>query len=127
MSNGPARHIDSAVQAIRQFNHASRSAGPEWQRPGDTYSAIGALSQLAGMLPQALEQSIRPVTRTHEDGRLAIDGDGDPQAAVRYLRDALAAAVKAAADVEFAVGQMHIETSPMSYDTSGPSEFEDDA
>lgn len=126
MSQNPARHLSDAAEAIRAFNHASRSAGADWQYPSDAYSALGSLSRLAEMLPQALEQSVVPVSATHSAGRVRIDGGGDPEAAVGYLRDALAKAVQAAAELTEAVHRMHNESSPMGLDTRGLPEFEDD-
>ena len=40
------------------------------------YDALGNLSYLAGMLKQAVRQSVRPVLLTYDAGRLRIDGKG---------------------------------------------------
>ncbi|MEU9208513.1 hypothetical protein AB0D27_11305 [Streptomyces sp. NPDC048415] len=121
----PARHISKAAELVREFNHTSRSTGKDWEYPSASYGALGALSHLVGMLPQALEQSVRPVMHTYEHGRVKIDGNGDPDAAVRYLREALDRAVRAASALTEAVDRMHSETSPLGLDTRGLPEFED--
>ncbi|MGA5637108.1 hypothetical protein [Streptomyces lydicamycinicus] len=122
----PATHLAIAADSVRDFNHSSRSTSDGWQYPGNAYDALGNLSRLVGMLPQALEQSVVPVSATHSAGRLVIDGGGDPDAALRYLRDALAKAVQAAAELTEAVHRMHNESSPMGLDIRGLPEFEDD-
>lgn len=121
----PARQLSKAAELVREFNHTSRSTGKDWEYPSASYDALGALSRLVGMLPQALEQSIRPVMHTYEHGRVKIDGNGDPDAAVRYLRQALDKAVRAASELTEAVGRMHSETSPMGLDTTGLPAFRD--
>jgi len=121
----PARHLSGAAELVREFNHSSRSTKADWEFPNASYSALGNLSSLVGMLPQALEQSIRPVMHTYEHGRVKIDGNGDPDAAVRHLRDALGRAVRAASELTEAVSQMHSETSPMGLDTTGLPGFAD--
>jgi hypothetical protein len=122
----PTGHLSKAAENVRQFNHTSRGTGAEWQYPSHSYSALGNLSRLVGMLPQAIEQAIRPVMHTYEHGRVAIDGGGDADEAVRQLQTSLADALTNAEALTEAVRRMHSATSPMGLDTRGIPEFEDD-
>ncbi len=126
MSQNPARHLDTAAEGVRAFNHTSRSAGTDWKFPSDSYTALGNLSHLVQMLGQAIEQSSVPVVRTYEDGRVRIDGNGDATTKVAELLNAQEDAVAAAAALTDAVQRMHNATSPMGLDTTGLPEFEDD-
>ncbi|MEV4915458.1 hypothetical protein AB0K47_01265 [Streptomyces tirandamycinicus] len=121
----PTCLLSQAADDVRSFNHVSRATAPGWDYPSHAYDALGALSRLTGMLPQALEQIVRPVTHTHGNGRVLIDGGGDADVAVEYLRAALSKAVHAAAQLSEAVQRMHSETSPMGLDTRGLPAFED--
>lgn len=123
----PAQHLSDAAEGVRAFNHTSRSATVEdWRYPSDAYTALGNLSYLVQMLGQAVEQSTRPVMRTHEHGRVRIDGNGDADAAVMELVLAREDASAAADALTAAVQRMHNATSPMGLDTTGLPEFEDD-
>ncbi|MGC9540193.1 hypothetical protein [Streptomyces sp. UG1] len=121
----PGRIASQAGDLIRQFNHETISTGDGWQYPPHAYDAIGSLAYLVRMLPQALEQSVHPVMHTHECGRVAIDGGGDPDEAVKHMRTALANAKAAAGLLSAAVGHLHAATSPMGLDTRGLPGFED--
>ncbi|MER5871472.1 hypothetical protein ABT106_17415, partial [Streptomyces sp. NPDC002044] len=59
--NNPARHLSDAGDAVRAFNHTSRAVARDWEVPSHAYSALGNLSYMAGMLEQAVQQSVRPV------------------------------------------------------------------
>lgn len=126
MSQNPTYHLANACDSVRDFNHGSLKTNEEWQYPGHGYDAFGNLSRLAAMLPQALEQAAAPVNATHAAGRLLIDGGGDPEAAMGYLREALNRAVATAGALNEAVAQLHAECSPMGLDIRGLVEFEDD-
>lgn len=58
----PAEHASAAAESIRQLNHALYAGFAE---PADAYTIVGALSQLAMMLPQALTM-IRDAVQTLE-------------------------------------------------------------
>lgn len=122
----PARFLSKAAEQVREFNHTSLGAGTNWEYPSHAYSALGNLSQLVRMLPQAIEQAIRPVMHTYEHGRVRIDNGGDADQAVRELQAALADALTGAEVLAVAVDRMHAATSPMGLDTRGIPEFEDD-
>lgn len=122
----PARNLDSAAESVRAFNHASRSTGADWEFPSDSYDALGNLAYLARMLPQAIEQAVRPAMSAYEHGRLLIDGQGDPDAAVDRLRKPLDAAVAHAKRLTVALDGMHAATSPMAFDTTGLPGFDDE-
>lgn len=125
MSN-PARFLDAAAEDVRAFCHNSRSVDDEWIYPGHAYDAVGNLSHLAGMLEQAVEQSIRPVMYTYEHGRVLIDNGGDADQKVSELVAARLDAMKAAAALTSALQRMHNAVSPMGLDTAGVPEFGDD-
>ena len=126
MSRNPARHLDKAAESIRAFNHTSRTVVKDWQYPGDAYSALGNLSYLAGMLEQAIEQSIVPATHAHKEGRLRIDGNGDPNAKIDELIAARNDATRAAEALTAAIQRMHNATGPMGMDIAGMPDDEDD-
>src|SRR3546814_7727273 len=86
----PARILSQAGDGVRQFNHETISTGAGWQYPPHAYDAIGSLAYLVRMLPQAIEQTMRPVQRAHEQGRVTVDGGAAPKEAVAALRAAVA-------------------------------------
>lgn len=122
----PSRSLSKAAEQVRQFNHATIATGDGWQYPPHAYDAIGSLAYLVRMLPQALDQTTGPVQRTHEDGRVTVDGGRDPQRAVSELRAATAEAVHFARLLSAAVDRMHSAASPLGLDTRGLSEFDED-
>lgn len=71
----PAQLADEAAEAVRAINHLTRSRGDDWQYPGDVYSLVGNLAQMAMMLPQALEQASRLIADLNEGGHLRSDKD----------------------------------------------------
>ncbi|CBG73103.1 putative membrane protein [Streptomyces scabiei 87.22] len=121
----PGRTASQAGDLIRQFNHDTINTGDGWQYPPHAYSAIGSLAYLVRMLPQAIEQALRPVEHTHEQGRVLIDGGLDPNKAVTELRAAIGDAVTLAQALSVAVDRMHSAVSPMGLDTRGLPGFED--
>lgn len=126
MSQNPARHLSDAAENVRAFDHDSISCGKGWEYPPQAYTAIGNLSHLVGMLEQAVQQSVRPVIHTFEQGRILIDGGGLADRPVRELVAARDDAMRAAAALTAAVQRMHNAVSPMGLDTRGLPEFEDD-
>jgi len=71
----PAKNADVAAEAIRAINHLTMCPRDSWEYPGDVYSTIGNLAQMAMMLPQALEQAARLMTDLNEAGNLRSDKD----------------------------------------------------
>ncbi|HET6636813.1 MAG TPA: hypothetical protein VFH77_17490 [Streptomyces sp.] len=124
MKRSPDHHASRAADQVRAFNHATVVTDDGWQYPGHSYHAIGCLAHLARMLPQAIEQAALPVERTHKDGRILVDGGGDPAQAVQSLRQALAAAVTSANALAAALDQAHTASSPMGLNTRGLPGFE---
>ncbi|MEU8683024.1 hypothetical protein [Streptomyces sp. NPDC048611] len=114
----PVENLSSAAEQIRAFNHSSRHASEEWTYPSHSYSALGELTQLAQMFGQAIDQATRPATRTYEHGRLLIDGQGDPDAAVEQMLALKDLAVEHAEALASALGKLHSSTSAMAVDTS---------
>lgn len=126
MSDNPARHLSEASDGLRAFNHASSATKPDWEDPADSYTALGGLAYLVQMLGQAVEQSTAPVRHAHEQGRIRIDGGGDPEAKFGELVAAREDGIAAAAALTAAVQRMHSAVGPMGHDTTGLPEFEDD-
>lgn len=120
----PDRLAAQAATRVRNFNHATITTGEDWQYPSHSYEALGGLAHLVRMLPQALEQAVLPVTHTHGNGRLLIDGGGDPVQAVADLRKTLTDALVHAQALTSAVDRLHATTAPMSLDSCGLPEFE---
>ncbi|MGW7100421.1 hypothetical protein [Streptomyces sp. NPDC054838] len=126
MNQNPAHRLSDAAEGIRAFNHTSRAAARDWEFPSHAYKAVGSLSYLAGMLEQAVQQSVRPVMHTYELGYLRIEGNGDADAKMAELVAARDDAMRAAAALTAAVQRMHNATSPMCLGTTGLPEFEGD-
>lgn len=121
----PARIASKAGDLVRQFNHETIVTGEGWQYPPNAYDAIGSLAYLVRMLPQAIGQTIRPVERAHQDGRVTVDGGGDPARAVAELVDSVTTAVSLAGELSSALDRMHSAASPLGLNTRGLPEFED--
>ncbi|MDQ0689011.1 hypothetical protein QFZ56_008057 [Streptomyces achromogenes] len=72
----PAKLADEAAEAIRAINHLTQgSPRDDWEYPGDVYSLVANLSQMAMMLPQALEQASHLMNKLNEGGHLRSDKD----------------------------------------------------
>ena len=72
----PAALADEAAEAIRAIIHLTQGAPrDDWEEPGDVYSLVGNLSQMAMRLEQALQQASRLVAGLNESGRLRSDRD----------------------------------------------------
>lgn len=123
----PHRSLSKAAEQLRQFNHQSIIVGDGWQYPPNAYDAIGNLAYLARMLPQAIEQTMRPVHHTFDHGRVTVDGGGDPQQAVNGLHAAMTEAVHLARLLSAAVDRMHSAASPLGLNTRGLPEFDEAA
>lgn len=121
----PARTASQAGDLIRQFNHDTITSGNGWQYPPHAYDAIGALAYMVRMLPQAIEQCLTPVQRTHEQRRVTVDDGRAPQAAVDELRGAVREAVQLARLLSAALDRAHSAASPLGLDTRGLPGFED--
>ncbi|WP_406168917.1 hypothetical protein [Streptomyces sp. NBC_00996] len=121
----PARTASKAGDLIRSFNHDTIVTGDGWQYPPNAYDAIGSLAYTVRMLPQAIEQTLRPVEHTHKQGRVLIDGGRDPEPAVTELRALVGDAATLARALSRALDLMHSAAFPMGLDTRGLPEFED--
>lgn len=71
----PTQHAETAAEAIRAINHLTMSPRDSWQTPGDVYSLVGGLHQMAMKLPQALEQANCFIDKLNDAGRLRSDKD----------------------------------------------------
>lgn len=121
----PGRTASQAGDLIRRFNHETITTGDGWQYPPNAYDAIGSLAYLVRMLPQAIEQTMRPVQRTYEQNRVTVDGGGNAARAVAELREAVTEAVDIARDLSMVVDRMHSAASPLGLDTRGLPGFDD--
>ncbi|WP_128803696.1 MULTISPECIES: hypothetical protein [unclassified Streptomyces] len=122
----PGRTASQAGDLIRQFNHDTINASDNWQYPAQAYHAIGGLAYMVRMLPQAIEQTMLPVDRTHKKGRVTVDSGRDPEQAVTELRAATREAVQYARLLSAAVDRMHSAASPLGLNTRGLPEFDDE-
>lgn len=125
MTTTPDRTMSKAADLVRAFNHDTITSGDDWQYPPQAYHAIGSLAYLVRMLPQAIEQTMQPVQRTHEQGRVTVDGGRDPQAAVDELRGAVREAVQLSRLLSAALDRAHSASAPLGLDTRGLPGFED--
>lgn len=76
---------EQAAEAVRALNHATlRVPGARMRYPGDAYTVIGNLSELAMRLPQALTQLQRFIDELEAAGHLRHD-TGDPRRLTRAL------------------------------------------
>ncbi|MEU5596639.1 hypothetical protein [Streptomyces sp. NPDC020298] len=105
----PYRLAAEAAAQLRQFNHATVKTGEDWQNPADTYEALGELAYLTRILPQALEQAMRPVTVAQQRGQLTV-ADGEPVDRVTELRGSLDTVLAHARRLALAVDAMHTVT-----------------
>ncbi|MFG2532756.1 hypothetical protein [Streptomyces sp. NPDC048516] len=90
-NDAPAQFPQAAADALRAFNHATLSKRDGWEQPGDAYTTIGSLTELAARLPQAIGQTHRLVRDLEESGHLRSDkGTLDQDLAYAYdgLREA---------------------------------------
>ena len=83
-----------ASEAIRVLNHATMPANgcPGLAYPSDAYTVVGALAELAGRLPQLLEQTSVFLQRQLQFDLIDVDGGefaGDPLGAVGTASHAL--------------------------------------
>lgn len=92
-------HAQAVAESIRAINHIT--GWPHGMTyPSDAYSVLSRLAAVAAMLPQALGQIERTLTRWHEAGHLGIDPStkfaDQPDAAVATTNAALYLACDAA-------------------------------
>lgn len=118
MTQNPARHLSEAADAIRAFNHDSFASTPGWEHPDHSYRALGSLVLLAGHLEQSVEQSVTPVMRTFEHGRLLVEHGGDPGRTINVVVAARQDALKAAGGLLDALRRMHTAVSTTGLDVS---------
>ncbi|MFF6844628.1 hypothetical protein ACFY8X_38560 [Streptomyces tanashiensis] len=110
----PAQHADAAAEAVRAINHLTRSPRDDWQYPGDVYSLVAGLSQMAMMLPQALEQAQQLIANLDEAGKLRSDKD-QLEHDVRETLLGLEMASQAASEVYAGLNRAHSGLGPIGY------------
>lgn len=109
----PTSHASDAAKNLRTFLHATFTTSPDWQDPAHTTTALGALARLTRMLPQAIQQALLPVSHTHKQGRLTIDGGADPDEEMALLLPLLNDALQHAERLVWALDALHTETASM--------------
>ena len=110
MTSKPARHAETAAEAIRALNHATLPGTNELTGPADVYDTLGALATLTARLPQALAQLQAFLDSETDAGRVAIvDGEhvGDPAAAAATAGHWTDTATAAARALQHALEQAH--------------------
>lgn len=103
----PQEAAQSAAEAIRALNHATRSGAVELDIT-DVYDVLAELALMSARLPQALRQLEDLLDRLVEgDQVLVVDGThrGDPVAVAAITGHWLAAAAGAAAELAHRVDQ----------------------
>ena len=102
--SGPVELADTAVQAVRELNHRTR--GPDaFTGPPQLYRLVGELVQLAGGLPQLLDQLGDWLHAEHDADRVRCDNHADPSPTVTRATAQLADAGDAARDLAHALDQ----------------------
>jgi hypothetical protein len=99
---------DQASEAIRALNHATLAADgyPALRSPADAYQLLGALSQMAGRIPQLLAQISAFLQRQLQLDVVSVDGgdfSGDQLAAIGTASHALNQAARAACGLAAAI------------------------
>jgi hypothetical protein len=111
----PAAHASIAADAVRALNHATLSTGQEnWQYPGDVYSVIGSLSQMASHLGQSLAQAGQLMSGLEDDDDIT-SSTGDVEADLDAARSALERARSAQQALLTALRETHVALSPLGY------------
>ncbi|MFI7274211.1 hypothetical protein [Streptomyces sp. NPDC049879] len=112
-----ASHARAASEAIRALNHTTLwpDEAAEWFYPGDAYTVIGALAELAARLPQAIGQAHRLIHTLTKTGGLRHD-TGDParlsadlnalHGAVEWARDNAGLLYTSLNDAQAALGHL---------------------
>lgn len=121
MSGEAAGCADTAAEAIRALNYATRPAAGTLTGPADVYDVTGALASLTARLPQALSQLQSFLAGEHTAGRVrVVDGPhtGDPAAALAESERWLTCAAGAADTLRHALEQAHAALSW----TAGPDQ-----
>lgn len=89
----PVDHAHAASEAIRQLNHATLTGSGT---VADLYGILGALSELAGRLPQTFTQTARLLERRLDAGQLNV-GEGPHASGADQAVAAVAAQLETAA------------------------------
>ncbi|WP_165985021.1 hypothetical protein [Streptomyces sp. YIM 98790] len=113
----------TAAEAVRSLNHATLrpDAEAEFELPGDAYAIVGALSELAIRLPQAMGQVQALIDHLDRAGRLRHDS-GNPArlpGTLAALRGALAWSAENAELLHASLSDAHSALSPLGYAEGG--------
>lgn len=104
----PTECANLAADAIRRLNHDTiwPNDARGYRYPHDVYDTLGALVELLGALPQALEQARQFLERAHAAGRVYASDKGEPGPVIEGIAALIAAAcedlAEARAEVDFA-------------------------
>ncbi|MFD6891932.1 hypothetical protein [Streptomyces sp. NPDC059957] len=105
---------DTASEAIRALNHLTRSPRDGFQYPGDAYSTVAALSEMAARLPQAIEQ-IAVFMKNLEAGEHLRSDKGTLADDLQAVHDGLTVAAGAAQTLHGALDRAHQGLGPIAY------------
>jgi hypothetical protein len=115
MDSAAVRLSAEAAEAIRQINRHTLG-GQSLPYPGDAYSTIASLLDLALRLGQTFDQIQLAVDNLHRKGHLRTDGSGPTlDEALRSLNRGLATAGGAAATMANGLNDAHTALGPIAY------------
>lgn len=112
----PTQLADDAAEAIRALNHATLSARDGWTYPGDAYSTVANLADMARKLPQAPGQLEGFVGAMEDAGRLQSDtGPDDLPGRLLDFHRAMAGAITQSRALGQALDRAHQALGPVGY------------
>jgi hypothetical protein len=110
----PAQLADTAADAVRGLNHATLVRQADWEYPGDVYSVVANLSQMAMTLPQAIDQVQSLVEFLNAHDNLRSDR-GTLEDDLTQTFGSLADAKAAAEALYAALNRAHSSLGPIGY------------
>jgi len=107
---------DTAAEAIRGLNHATHpgNGAPGLTYPGDAYTTVANLKDLAGRLPQSFEQLLAFLDQLNAQGALRSDRN-DLDAELLQTSTALIDATAAALALRGALDRAHSALGAVGY------------
>ncbi|GAA3909207.1 hypothetical protein [Streptomyces lannensis] len=111
----PAQLADDAAEAIRALNHLTRVSQADWEYPGDAYSVVGNLRDLAQRLPQLFQQIGQLIEHLADEDHIRSDKGGNGATEVSAALDALNRAYEDALTMEAALDGAHSALGPLAW------------
>ncbi|MGW7658072.1 hypothetical protein ACWGMA_19455 [Streptomyces asiaticus] len=106
---------ETAAEAIRQLNHATRAEGNGLEYPGDAYSTVANLKTLVQRLPQTFEQITAFLADLHDGGHLRSDRGPNADDDMASVKAALEWAADDARNLAECLDSAHSALSPIGY------------